>query len=162
MDFFKLQNINLFVFSGDKMKNIQKIIPNSIFSIFSSMNPSQKLLKLKMIQKQSPTLMIGDGYNDGPAFAAASASISMNHSPHSIKHLTDAVVVNNDLLILSNLFLQAHKTLKIIKQNMFWAISYNFLMIPFAFSGYIEPWLAGLGMSMSSLVVVVNSYRLLR
>jgi Cu2+-exporting ATPase len=162
MNFFKLQNINLFVFSGDKMKNIQKIIPNSIFSIFSSMNPSQKLLKLKMIQKQSSTLMIGDGFNDGPAFAAASASISMNHSPHSIKHLTDAVVVNNDLLILNNLFLQAHKTLKIIKQNMFWAISYNFLMIPFAFSGYIEPWLAGLGMSMSSLVVVVNSYRLLR
>ncbi len=162
MSFFKSQKIKLYIFSGDKMKNIQKIIPNSIFSIFSSMNPNQKLLKLKEIQKQNPVLMIGDGFNDGPAFASANASISMNHSPQSIKHLTDAVVVNNNLMILSDLFNQAQKTLTIIKQNMFWAISYNFLMIPFAFAGYIDPWLAGLGMSISSLVVVANSYRLLR
>jgi len=84
----------------------------------------------------------------------------MGDSPSIIQTKSDFIIISNDIFLINFLINLSKKTLSVIKQNIYWAILYNFIMVPFAFLGYIEPWLAGLGMTFSSLIVAANSYRL--
>ena len=104
--------------------------------------------------------MVGDGINDAPVLAGAQGSIAMASAMQVSAANADMILLSNDLRHIATAMQTARKTLAIIKQNIGWAIAYNLFALPVAAMGYIPPWLAALGMSVSSLVVVGNSLRL--
>jgi len=159
---FKRRNVESLILSGDQKKAVHDVAKKvGINKYFWGMTPKNKYLKVMNAQKnKARVLMVGDGFNDGPALAQADVSITMGDSPSIIQTKSDFIIISNDIFLINFLINLSKKTLSVIKQNIYWAILYNFIMVPFAFLGYIEPWLAGLGMTFSSLIVAANSYRL--
>ena len=122
--------------------------------------PEEKLAHLRKFQSQGePVMMIGDGINDVPVLGAADISVAMGASSRLAQVSADAVLLNQNLLQLSHALDIAQKVNRVIKQNLSWALGYNLLALPAAVMGFIPPYLAALGMSLSSLVVVFNSLR---
>ncbi len=118
-----------------------------------SRRPDDKLAELHQLQAQGRrVLMIGDGVNDVPAMAAADISVAMGSA-------TDLAKTSADAVLLCNLNL-ARRTRRIIIENLMWAALYNGLMLPFAALGWVTPVWAAIGMSVSSLIVVLNALRL--
>ena len=146
---------------GEKEK-LQELLPSQVTYYFNQ-KPQQKLDFIKNLQsKGEKVMMIGDGFNDLGALATANVSVSLVGSSHLTKTKSDAVLVSQDLSVIPQAIDIAHKVKSIIKQNLAWAFVYNLIAIPFAAMGYIPAWLAAIGMSLSSLVVVLNSLRLRR
>jgi len=148
--------------SGDQLhtvENTARVIGISQFQ--AACNPNDKLLRLQALKEQGKkVLMVGDGLNDGPILASAHASIAMGKGvPLTLAH-ADYVLLSGDIGQIPQLIRHAKKTMTIIKQNIAWAIVYNFSCIPLAFFGLITAWQAGLGMAISSLIVVANALRL--
>lgn len=124
-------------------------------------SPEDKLQRLQALKQQGKkVLMVGDGLNDGPILASAHVSIAMGKGvPLSLAH-ADYIFLNGDIRQIPHLIEHAQRTMRIIKQNIAWAIIYNLISIPLAFFGILSAWLAGLGMAVSSLIVVANALRL--
>jgi Cu2+-exporting ATPase len=154
--------INIELLSGDRsdaVENTAKEIGNSHYQ--SGCNPEDKLVRLQTLKQQGKkVLMVGDGLNDGPILASAHVSIAMGKGvPLTLAH-ADYIFLNGDISQIPYLIRHAKHTMKIIKENIAWAIVYNLISIPLAFFGILSAWLAGLGMAVSSLIVVVNALRL--
>lgn len=130
---------------------------------FSRLMPDDKLSLIGDLKKpDQPVIMIGDGINDAPTLAAADVAISLSGATDLAKTNSDFVLLGDDISKITQLRLIAQQTKRIIRQNIFWAISYNVIAIPAAAAGFVQPWIAALGMSLSALLVVLNSLRLCR
>jgi Cu2+-exporting ATPase len=104
--------------------------------------------------------MIGDGINDAAVLAQADVGIAVAHASDMAKAEADMVILSSQLNALCKTYSLATRTKRIIIENLGWALCYNAVAIPFAAAGHVPPWLAALGMSFSSIVVVLNSLRI--
>lgn len=158
----KQVKLNIELLSGDKSNAVENTAKEiGIAHYQSACSPHDKLLHLQMLKAQhKKVLMVGDGLNDGPILASAHVSIAMGKSvPLTMAH-ADYIFLNGDISQIPQLIRHAQQTMQVIKQNIAWAIIYNLICIPLAFTGVLSAWLAGLGMALSSLIVVANALRL--
>jgi Cu2+-exporting ATPase len=150
--------------SGDHLSSVRAVAAEvGIESYFAGMKPQDKLDRVQDLQREGAIVaMIGDGINDAPVLAAADVSIAM-HGAAQISHASaDLVLLSEQLLVLADGLRIARRTMRIVRQNLGWALTYNLVALPAAALGYVAPWMAAIGMSSSSLLVVLNALRLTR
>lgn len=155
-------NLSVELLSGDQAHTVVNTANEiGITQFQAACSPQDKLSRLHALKEQGKNiLMVGDGLNDGPILASAHVSIAMGKGvPLTLAH-ADYVLLNGDISQIPQLIRHARKTMTIIKQNIAWAIVYNVVCIPLAFFGVLSAWLAGLGMAVSSIIVVLNALRL--
>ncbi len=150
--------------SGDSSPMVGSIAAElGIEQAVGGLTPADKLAHLQQLQgKGRRVLMLGDGVNDVPILAAADISVAMGSATDLAKTSADAVLLSNRLDSLVQAFGVAHRSRRIIIENLAWASLYNGLVLPFAAIGWVTPLWAALGMSASSLLVVLNALRLTR
>lgn len=150
--------------SGDSSPMVGKIASQLGFDHASGgMTPADKLVRLQELQAEGRrVLMLGDGVNDVPVLAAADISVAMGSATDLAKTSADAVLLSNRLDSLVQAFDVARRCRRIIIENLAWATLYNGLILPFAAIGWVTPLWAAIGMSASSLLVVLNALRLTR
>jgi Cu2+-exporting ATPase len=123
--------------------------------------PEDKLAELQTLQAQGAKVaMVGDGLNDGPVLAGAHVSMVLGHAVPLAQSKSDLVLMGSGLSVVVQSIRLARQTLKVVKQNLLWAAVYNAVCVPLAVVGWLPAWLAGLGMALSSLLVVLNALRL--
>ncbi|MGH8353412.1 MAG: heavy metal translocating P-type ATPase [Pseudomonas sp.] len=150
--------------SGDSSPMVAEVAQRlGIEDARGGLTPDAKLAVLKQLHEQGQrVLMLGDGVNDVPVLAGADISVAMGSATDLAKTSADAVLLSNRLDSLVQAFALARRTRRIIIENLTWASLYNGLVLPFAALGWITPVWAALGMSLSSLLVVLNALRLSR
>jgi Cu2+-exporting ATPase len=150
--------------SGDSSPMVASVAAElGIYEARGGLRPDDKLQVLQQLHKEGrKVLMLGDGVNDVPVLAAADISVAMGSATDLAKTSADAVLLSNRLDALVQAFTLARRTRRVIIENLLWAALYNGLMLPFAALGWITPVWAAVGMSISSLTVVLNALRLTR
>lgn len=153
---------NIMLLSGDHSPMVQTVANTlGIKHAHGGLTPEDKLSVLRELhQKGKRVLMLGDGVNDVPVLAGADISIAMGSATDLAKTNADAVLLSNNLSTLISSLEIAKRTRRIIIENLIWASLYNSLILPFAAVGWITPGWAAIGMSASSLIVVLNALRL--
>ena len=127
------------------------------------LSPQGKLAAVRAAQARGERVaMVGDGINDAPVLAQADTSLAMGEGVHIARAQADGVLVSNALGDVVRARALARRALRVMRQNIAWAVAYNAACVPLALVGWLPPWAAGLGMATSSLVVVLNSLRLSR
>ena len=160
----KAENCALAVMSGDSPAAVARIAASlGIENWQGGMTPEDKHGAIKRLQGEAAVVaMVGDGVNDAPVLAQAQVSIAMGGGTDLARSQADVVLLSNNLNHLADGIQMARRTLRVIRQNLAWAFLYNVTAIPLAMSGWVTPWIAGIGMSASSLLVVLNALRLQR
>ena len=150
--------------SGDSQMACDSIAQKlPVNTVLGGLSAQDKMEQLKQAQKQGyKVAMTGDGVNDSPVFGAAHISIAMGCGADITKSGADVILLNNKMASIETLIKVAHKTRRIILQNYLWAFGYNAIVLPLAVAGYITPYMAVIGMSASSILVITNSLRLLK
>jgi copper-exporting ATPase len=164
----KLEKLDkkIIMLTGDNEKTARAIAKQiGIENIISNVNPEQKLDKIKELNKNNNVAMIGDGINDSPSLKAATVGISVENGTDISADSADVILLNENMDNIVKIFDLGKRTIRIIKENLFWALFYNVCMIPLA-TGLLpialNPMIASLAMTLSSLTVVLNSLRLLK
>lgn len=155
--------LELTLASGDRPEAVAHVARRlSIADAAGRLRPEDKLSRLRDLQSRGRrVLMIGDGINDGPVLAAADVSMAMGHGS-SIAHAAgDLLLLRDSLAALPASIEAARRTLVIVRQNLRWSVGYNLAAVPVAALGWMPPWVAAIGMSLSSLLVVMNARRVL-
>lgn len=158
----KRQHLTLHLLSGDRETAVAETARAlGIAHYRAQAMPEDKLEYVKALQKEGKkVLMIGDGINDAPVLAQADTSAAVAGGTDIARDGADIVLLNEDLNTVPHMLAQAGRTRQIIRQNLSWASAYNIIAVPLAVLGYVQPWIAALGMSFSSLVVLGNAMRL--
>jgi Cu2+-exporting ATPase len=122
-----------------------------------------KLTRLQQLREEGGRiLMVGDGVNDAPVLAAADVSMTVKGGAELAHSTADMILTGESLGLLLRARRIATRARQLIRQNLTWAVLYNTSVMPLAVSGILKPWMAALGMSLSSLLVVANAARLVR
>lgn len=149
--------------SGDQSARVEAVASQLGIDWVAGCLPAEKLAVLEAERAIGRRIIaIGDGLNDAPLLTAADASIAVAGATSLTQAQADFAVTEDDLLLLPAIVKTARRTRRIIRENLVWAAGYNALGIPFAAAGFVPPWLAAVGMSLSSLIVVLNALRLRR
>ncbi len=157
-------NVESLLLSGDQTRVVDNTaVALNIKTRYAEQTPDDKLKVIKNLQQQGHVVaMVGDGVNDAPVLAAAQVSVAMGSGTELAQASSDMVLLSENLSHLPQSIVHARKTIAIVKQNLGWALLYNITALPLAALGYIAPWLAAIGMSASSLIVVLNALRLMK
>ena len=151
------------ILSGDNPVAVAETARATGLTAHAAASPIDKQDAIQRLQAGGrKVLMVGDGLNDGPALAAADASLAPGSASDVGRQAADMVFLGDSLLALPRAVLTARRTLRVVKQNFVLAIGYNLLAVPLAMAGYVTPLLAAVAMSTSSLLVITNSLRLVR
>ncbi|MCR9476711.1 cadmium-translocating P-type ATPase [Vibrio antiquarius] len=149
--------------TGDSLSNARPVAKEiGIDHVVASAKPEDKLAYLKSLNEDSITMMVGDGINDAPTLAGAHISVAMGGGTDVAKASADMTLIGDNLEKLLEARLLALRTRKIIRENLAWSLGYNLLILPLAVAGLVAPYIAVVGMSASSIIVVSNSLRLLK
>ncbi len=148
--------------SGDRSGHVEQVAAQlGIDDAIGQASPEDKLAVLEELKAQGrQIMMVGDGLNDLPSMAGAGISVAMGGAADLTRMKADAVLLSGHLMQLAEAIRTSTRTRRVIRQNMTWAVGYNLCALPLAAAGLVPPWLAAIGMSLSSLVVVLNAIRL--
>lgn len=152
------------ILSGDAQVVVDAVAARlGIHDARGALSPEGKHAALKQMQQAGGVVaMVGDGINDAPVLAQAQLSIAMAGGTELARNESDVILLGDDLGKLLVGRRVAIRTRKIVRENLFWAFAYNLLAIPAAAFGWVTPWMAGIGMGLSSLLVVLNALRIAR
>ncbi|NND82198.1 MAG: heavy metal translocating P-type ATPase [Gammaproteobacteria bacterium] len=152
------------ILSGDQPANVTAVAAAvGADQAQGGLLPQQKQEIVRRLQKTGAVVaMVGDGVNDAPVMSQADVSIAMSGGSELSKSQADFIILNERLSGLNKLQAIANKTKAITNQNLRWALTYNVIVLPLAAAGFLQPWIAALGMSLSSLLVVSNALRIAR
>jgi Cu2+-exporting ATPase len=158
----KDRGLDLIILSGDQQRPVASVAEHiGIDNWRAGQSPKMKMEFLELLQAEGKTvLMIGDGINDAPVLSVADISMTVSGASELANSTADFILTGSSLSLVETVFKTALQTKKVIRQNLIWALTYNLMAVPFAAAGLIVPWMAALGMSLSSLLVVLNSGRL--
>jgi Cu2+-exporting ATPase len=156
--------LQLAVFSGDSKEAVDRVADRlGIQDRSARQTPEMKLASLEDLRREGRhVLMVGDGVNDAPVLASADVSMTVKGGAELANSAADMILTSESLGLVNEAFKTARRTRQLVRQNLTWAIMYNTSVMPLAVSGLLKPWMAALGMSLSSLLVVANASRLVR
>lgn len=159
------ESVPVAVISGDSRAAVDALAHQlGIAEAHAAMSPQDKQDWVAREQARAGTVvaMIGDGANDGPVLAQAQVSVAMGGGTDLARNQADMVLLSDSFSGLSRSVSLCRRALRIIRQNLWWSLLYNFTSVPLAMMGLVTPWMAGIGMAGSSLLVVLNALRLQR
>ena len=156
--------LDMMILSGDQDSAVRQVAQQTGIDDFASgLLPQEKMQWVKDQQQAGKRVaMIGDGINDAPTLALTDVSFSLAESTGLANAHSNMLILGQGLEVLPKIFALGRLTMKRIHQNFAWAIGYNLIAIPFAMAGMVPPWVAAIGMSLSSVLVVYNSMRIKR
>jgi Cu2+-exporting ATPase len=160
----RAQGIGVELCSGDSNEAVRRFASSvGITEMRARQLPEEKLDHVRRLQALGHVVaMVGDGLNDGPVLAGADVSLAMAEGAALAQRAADLVITSPSLLRIPQAIALARRTRRIVRQNLAWAVAYNLVALPLAATGQVTPWLAALGMAVSSLLVTLNALRLTR
>jgi Cu2+-exporting ATPase len=156
------RGVEVCIASGDAAPAVARVARKlGVEDFRAGLSPEEKMDLVQSLQRSGRTvLMVGDGVNDGPVLASADVSMTVKGATELANSAADLILTEPSLAGVWNAIDLAGEARRTVRQNMAWAIGYNTLALPLAVAGLLQPWMAALGMSASSLLVVANSARL--
>jgi len=161
VQYLQQQGIETILLSGDQAEKTAAMAGKlGIKQYYAEKQPDEKLTIIENLSKARPTAMVGDGINDAPALSRADMGISLGHATEIAMQSAQVLLLDGQLNTLVKAHQTGKQTLRTIKQNLFWAFSYNLVAIPIAAVGLLNPMFAALAMAFSDVMVIGNSLRL--
>ena len=157
-------DLTIYLSSGDASGPVARFAAGiGIDAAKARQTPEDKLAVVRELQQRGHVVaMIGDGLNDAPVLAGADVSIAIGAGAALAQRAADFVLTGNSLMRIPEAIAIARRSQRVIRQNLAWALGYNLLAVPLAVAGLVTPWIAAVGMALSSLIVTANALRLSR